>query len=323
MLSFHRWQSVALATLCSWGGLSGGFAQARELYNHDTRKAGTDPATGAAIQLTDSHQQCNDDVFNGTILLETLQPQRRKTAELENAASERIYNCIRSYGNAATAAMMVIPISRDNPQACKVFLYSLLPGKSEDTRTISRRTFDCTSSRSKNNPYGADPLGVYNIDAIFPAKGAPVPEMVRAELGDAVPRIDPIFAPAFIEFYRDSKGAGRGLHGLEDINRLGGSIGCIRMISTQVKALLDQFDALDKAWRVDNDMLPLGWWRNTPIFFVDHKIIEKLPSNPKTSSATSIHPLSQEAVTQHLANITPDYYQHLSLLTTRNGRDHS
>ena len=263
--SFQVTACVVMAT--SGMGLGGGAAQARELYNRDTGKA--------AIPLTPAHEQCNQAIFGGTILAETINPSLRQTPEQQAAADERVFNCMRTYGNAATAVMMVASYSKTDPQACKLYLYTIRPGQTATARTLGRELLDCTSSRP-SSPYGHDPEAAFSLDAIWPAEGAAIPGFLYEEFGPTIRRVSEAFHPAFLEFDRDDAGAARGIHGYADINTKGGSIGCVRLTPEHATELLERFDQLNQQWRPllpngkrDDSLLPEGWWRHTPVFFTE------------------------------------------------------
>jgi hypothetical protein len=284
--NFSSFATSAVAATCVASALSGlnvDVAVARELYNHDTKKA--------AVPLTEAHQRCNEDVFDGSILRETIVSRLRGTADQRSNADERIFNCLRSYGDSAAAVMMIIPVSRTDPQACKIYRYSVFPGQDAGTHTIRRDVLDCTSSRT-DSPYGVDPLGAFNLDEIWPAHGWPGkgkalpqflaatrPELVNGTAKDQERlRVEPFYR-FFGEFARKGN-VGRGIHVLPDMNANKGSIGCIRLNEAHGKSFIGGFESLRTAW---GPSLPVGFYRKTPIFFVDHQLTEKLEAGGAVS----------------------------------------
>lgn len=226
-----------------------GEAAARELYRHPGQAA-------PDVTRTDAHRQCETHLFSGTIL--------RETTDGSSSAGEdeRIFNCMRSYGKGAPM-LLLVAFSPTDAQACKLYLYTLWPGENGGRRLSSER-FECTSSRL-TSPNGLDPEGIFSLNMIWPAEGAPVPPFLEDEFGRNIGRVPAYTAPAFFEFARTGDSA-RGLHGYPDINMWKGSSGCVRMLPEQAEILLERFQGLHDTW---GNQLGQGWWRNVLIAFND------------------------------------------------------
>jgi hypothetical protein len=257
-------------------------ASARELYNHDTGKT----PTGAP--LTSAQQQCNQDVFGGTILAETKNPTRRATPAQQADADGRLFNCMHAYGQGRSPMMMVVEFSRQRPQNCTLFLYTVLPGETPDTHKVSRERFECVTSRP-SSAYGPDPQAAFNLDMIWPVAGGRVPELLQR----VYPNIQPLestLAPFFFEFDRDAESAARGIHGFGDTGLYGGSSGCVRLTPRQAEGLMQRFEKVDATL---GTRLQPDWWRNTTLFFVEK---DSLAPNtlPQTAQLYAAHMLGNQ-----------------------------